>query len=253
LEPVDGPDGWRFDLPRLADQLAATRCRTLLLVNPQNPTGRVFSRAELTGLAELVVERDLMVICDEVHADLSYPPHQHIPLASLAPEVAARTVTITSATKAFNLAGIRCALAHIGPERLRTALDAQPNDLFGSLNVLGVEATLAAWRDGDEWLDAVRAHLRANRDLLTGLLARRLPLIRFRPPQATYLAWLDCRELGLAVEPTKFFQDRARVRLSPGPAFGPGGDGFVRLNFATSAAILTEIVERMASAVEDAL
>lgn len=248
LEPVDG--GWTFDLARLADQLAATRCRTLLLVNPHNPTGRMFTRAELTGLAELVVERDLLVIADEVHADLGYPPHQHIPFATVDPEVAARTVTMTSATKAFNIAGIRCAVAHVGPPALRDTLDVLPEDLFGPLNVLGVAATTAAWRDGGDWLASVRAHLRANRDLLAELLVRRLPGVRFRPPQATYLAWLDCRELGLPVEPATFFRDRARVQLSPGPTFGLGGDGFVRLNFATSAPILTEIVDRMAEAVD---
>jgi cystathionine beta-lyase len=243
-----GPDGWVFDPARLAGAASAGRCHTLLLVNPQNPTGRAFTRAELAGIAEVVVEHDLLVIVDEVHADLVHAPNQHVPFASLGPEVAERTVTITSATKAFNLAGVRCAVGHFGPPALRAALAAQPKDLFGVVSVLGVEATLAAWTDGDDWLASVRAHLHTNRDLLAGLVAERLPGVRFSPPEATYLAWLDCRELGLPVDPAEFFRAQAGVQLSPGPGFGPGGEGYARLNFATSADILTDIVSRMSRA-----
>jgi cystathionine beta-lyase len=247
MEPAAG--GWTFDPGRLADAATEGRCRTLLLVNPQNPTGRVFTRSELAGIAEVVVEHDLLVVVDEVHADLTYPPNQHIPFASLGPEVAERTVTITSATKAFNMAGVRCAIGHFGPPTLRATLAAQPKDLFGVVGVLGMAATVAAWTDGDDWLAGVRAHLRANRDLLAELLTDQLPGVRFRSPEATYLAWLDCRELGLAEEPAEFFRARAGVELSPGPDFGPGGAGYARLNFATSAGILTEIVDRMSRVV----
>jgi len=243
-----GPGGWGFEPAQLAAAASAGRCRTLLLVNPHNPSGRAFTRAELAGIAEVVVEHDLLVIVDEVHADLVHAPNRHIPFASLGPEVAERTVTITSATKAFNLAGVRCAVGHFGPPALRAALAAQPKDLFGVVSVLGVEATLAAWTDGDDWLAAVRAHLLANRDLLARLVAERLPGVRFDPPEATYLAWLDCRELGLTVDPAEFFRTRAGVQLSPGPGFGPGGEGHARLNFATSADVLTDIVNRMSRA-----
>jgi cystathionine beta-lyase len=221
----------------------------LLLVNPHNPTGRAFTRDELAGIAEVVVEHDLLVIVDEVHADLVHAPNRHIPFASLGAEVAERTVTITSATKAFNLAGVRCAIGHFGSPTVRAALDAQPKHLLGAVSVLGVEATLAAWTDGDDWLAAVRAHLVSNRDLLAGLLASCLPGVRFSPPDATYLAWLDCRELGLPGDPAEFFRTRAGVELSPGPRCGPGGVGHARLNFATSSDILTDIVDRMAGAV----
>jgi cystathionine beta-lyase len=243
-----GAEGWGFDIGALAEAASARRCRTLLLVNPHNPTGRAFTRDELAGIAEVVVEHDLLVIVDEVHADLVHAPNRHIPFASLGPEVAERTVTITSATKAFNLAGVRCAVGHFGPAALREALAANPRSLFGVVSVLGVEATLAAWTECDDWLDSVRAHLVANLELLAGLVAERLPGVRFDPPDATYLAWLDCRELGLPVDPAEFFRTRARVELSPGPGFGPGGAGFARLNFATSADVLTEIVDRMARA-----
>lgn len=239
-------DGWSFDPERLARDVAATGARALVLVNPHNPSGRSFGRAELDAIAAVADDRDLVVIADEVHADLTYPPGTHTPFGSL-PGAAERTVTLTSATKAFNLAGIRCAVAHIGSAAVRSAFAKLPPLLFGAVSAPGVAATLAAWEHGDEWLDAVLRRLAANR----AIIARELgPLgIRYRPPDATYLAWLDCRALDLPAGPAEFFLDAAKVRLSPGGDFGPGGDGFARLNFATSPAVLTEICERMAAAV----
>jgi cystathionine beta-lyase len=239
---LDTGDGWRFDAGRLAEDVARHGCRALLLVNPQNPTGRVFRRDELLAIADVVRAHDLLVISDEIHADLVYAPGVHIPFASLDAEVAARTVTVTSATKAFNLAGIRCAVAHIGPERLRETLAALPEVLFGEVGVLGVEATLAAWRDSDDWLAGVLAVLDRNRRRLVEALP---PGIECRLPEATYLAWLDCRALDLGPDPAEFFRKEARVLLAGGPPFGPGGDGFARLNFATSGPVLEEILTRM--------
>ena len=241
--------GWRFDAARLARDISEQGCRVLLLVNPHNPTGRVLTHDELAAIAEIVVDHDLLVIADEIHADLTYPGHTHVPFASLSAQVAARTVTATSATKAFNLAGIRCAVAHVGAPDLRARLEAQPPDLYGAVSVPGVEATLAAWSHGEEWLDAVRARLHRNRDRLARLVATHLPGVRFDPPEGSYLAWLDFRPLGLPEEPDDFFRAHAGVELSPGHTFGPGGRGFARLNFATSSDILTEIVTRMGAAV----
>ncbi|AOP51255.1 aminotransferase [Streptomyces lydicus] len=244
--PVEeGGDGWEFDPARMAHAAAdgtSGRCRVLFLVNPHNPTGRVFRRAELESLAELVLRHDLLVISDEVHADLTHAPHRHIPFASLGPEIAARTVTLTSGSKAFNLAGIRCAVAHIGPPAVREAVDARRGLLFGQVGVLAVEALKAAWTAGDDWLDEVLAVLARNRRRL----AERLPRgIRCRTPEATFLAWLDCRQLGLDADPMPFFRDEAKVLLFSGPAFGSSGEGFVRLNFGTSPQILEETLDRM--------
>ena len=243
-------DGWAFDHDRFAADLAATGtgCRALLVCNPHNPTGHVFLRSELERLAELAEAHDLLIISDEIHADLVYAPHVHVPTASIDPAIAARTVTLTSATKAFNIAGVRCAVAHLGSERVREAWDAQPAHLFGVVSLLAVEATRAAWQDGDEWLEAVRAHLDRNRHLLRTLLAALLPDVGYLPPEATYLAWLDARPLRLAAEPHVLLRDGG-VALFPGRDFGPEGEGFVRLNFATSAAVLEEIVTRMAATV----
>jgi cystathionine beta-lyase len=244
-----GQDGWSFDPVRLSADVAATGARVLVLVNPHNPSGRSFSRAELDAVAAVAEERNLLVIADEVHADLTYPPAAHTPFGSL-PGAAERTVTLTSATKAFNLAGIRCAVAHIGSAAVRSAFAKLPPLMFGAVSAPGVAATLAAWEHGDPWLDAVLGRLSANREIIARELG---PLgIGYRPPDATYLAWLDCRGLGLPADPAAFFLSAAKVRLSPGPGFGPGGDGFARLNFATSEAVLTEICGRMAVAARSA-
>jgi cysteine-S-conjugate beta-lyase len=225
--------------------------RLLLFCNPQNPTGRAFSRAELEPLAALVLERDLLVCSDEIHADLVYPGHRHVPFATLAPEIAARTVTLTSASKAFNIAGLRCAVAVFGSDELQARFNSLPAHLRGGLSSLGLAATELAWREGQPWLDEALAYLDANRDYAARFIAERLPQVRHAKPEATYLAWLDCRALPLDPDPARFFLSRARVALSDGAAFGAVGEGFVRLNFATSRTLLAEILERMRAAIAE--
>lgn len=249
LEPAWDPataDSWAFDAERLDAAITAAGASVLLVVNPHNPTGRVFRRDELTALAEIACRHDMVVVSDELHAELTYGNACHIPFASLGDDVARRTVTITSATKSFNLGGLRCAVAHVGDARVRSAWDRLPFEYFGSLNVVGVEATLAAWRAGDAWLEAQRDHLGAMRDHLVGRV-RDLPGVGLRPPEATFLAWLDCRAAELDEDPAAYFRARANVALVPGPDFGPGGEGYARLNFGTGRAILDEILDRMAS------
>lgn len=241
--PMEQREGaWRFDVERAASELEHANCRALLLVHPHNPTGKVFARDELEALAEIAERLDLLVISDEVHAELTYPGAHHVPFASLDATTAARTVTLTSATKAFNLAGIRCALAHIGPHALRERRDAAPFALYGTPSVLGVAATLAAWREGDAWLAAAIEHLAANRDHLAARLSAETAL-ELVPPQATYLAWVDARPLQIGVEPADLALERGRVALSPGADFGPEGRGFFRLNFATSREILDAVID----------
>ena len=237
-------EGWTFDVQRLEEDVTRIRPKLLLLVNPHNPTGRVLTRAELEQLAALAERHDLVVVSDELHAELTYPGHDHIPFASLGDHAALRTVTITSATKSFNLGGLRTAVAHLGEERVRAAWDRLPSELLGSVNVLGVDATLAAWREGDAWLERQRSHLHAMRDHLLARVGE-LPGVEVRPPEATYLAWLDCRATGIS-DPADHFRRQARVELVPGPTFGPGGEGHARLNFGTGKRILDEILDRMA-------
>jgi len=248
LEAVGDPPGgsWAFDPERLEAAIRVAGATVLLVVNPHNPTGRVFRRDELAAMAEIACKYDMVVISDELHAELTYDHARHIPLASLGDDIAQRTVTITSATKSFNLGGLRCAVAHVGDARVRRAWDRLPTEYFGSLNVVGVEATLAAWRSGDSWLEAQRRHLTAMRNHLSARVCE-LPGITLRPPEATFLAWLDCSSAQLDEDPAAFFHSRTNVVLVPGPDFGPGGQGYARLNFGTSRMILDEMIDRMAT------
>lgn len=224
--------------------------RILLIANPHNPTGRVFEEAELRALGDLAVERDLVIISDEIHADLVYPGREHIPMGTLGTEIAARTITLTSATKGFNIPGLRCALMHFGSADLQERFHAHyPPRMLGQVNNLGIDATVAAWRHGQPWLAQVMRRLDANRQRLTQFLAAELPEIGYREPEATYLAWLDCRPLGFATTPFEFFLERAKVGFNDGADFGEAGVGHIRFNFATSAAILDQILDRMATAV----
>jgi cysteine-S-conjugate beta-lyase len=237
----DGPT-WRWDDAEFAR--AADGAKVLLLVNPQNPTGRVFTETELQQVADIADAHDLLVISDEIHAELAYQPHHHVPFATLAPD---RTITLTSATKAYNIAGVRTAVAHVGPKWVRDRWDAQPPDLFGHPSTLGTEATIAAWRDADDWLGRLRNHLRAQRDHLMARVDA-LPGITMRTPDGGYLAWLDCTEADLGEDPAAFFRKHAGIELAPGPDYDPSAVGWVRLNFATGRGLLDEILDRMAAA-----
>ncbi len=241
---VTGASRYEIDFDQLRSVIDA-RTRIFLLCNPQNPTGRVFERSELEALAEIAIANDLVVVTDEIHADLVYAGRQHIPFASLAPEVEARTITLTSATKAFNIPGLRCGVAHFGSEALRKRFQRVPSHVRGGLGSLGQAATLAAWREGQPWLDAVVAYLDGNRRSVARAVASRLPGVRSFEPEATFLAWLDCRALELESSPQNYFLEHARVALSDGSIFGTPGRGFVRLNFATSRPLLDEITTRI--------
>ena len=243
-------DGTRFafDMKELA-KLANKRTRIFVLCNPQNPTGRVFSRDELLALGQFAIEHDLIVISDEIHSDLVFPGQQHIPFASLGPEIAARTVTLNSATKSFNIPGLRCALMAFGAEDLRHRFHKRiPQRLTGSANIVGVDATVAAWSECQPWLDAVMEHLLKARNRVKDVLAAEVPEIRLHAPEATYLAWLDCSKLGLSTPAFQFFLNNARIGFSAGETFDPGCAQFVRFNFATSMPILDDILDRFVAA-----
>lgn len=244
LVPVLRHDGI-FDYDALEAELVASGASTWILCNPHNPLGHVFERAELERIAEIAERFDLTVISDEIHADLTMPGYTHVPFESLGPDVSARAVTLISGSKAFNLAGLRWAVMHTGSDRMQAALDAMPGHYLGAPNIMAVTATVAAWTQGDEWLAAVIEVIDENRHTLAGLLAQHLPGVVYRPPEATYLTWLDCTALGLGPDPAQTFRDRG-VELSAGPEFGPQGEGHVRLNIATSPSVLASMIEAMA-------
>ncbi|HKW07202.1 MAG TPA: PatB family C-S lyase [Candidatus Dormibacteraeota bacterium] len=239
--------GERFTLD--ADNLAevASGSRVILLCNPHNPTGRVFERNELMEIASVAERFDLTIISDEIHADVTYGDAKHIPMETVVPE---RTVTLTSATKSFNIPGTRAAIVHFGTAALKARFDkAIPDHLLGRPSRFGADATIAAWSDSEGWLDSVMAYLAMNRELVAQWAASRRG-IRHVPPEATFLAWLDCRELGLTSSPYDFFLERAKVGLGDGRDFAEPGDGFVRLNFGTSTEILQQVLERMSGALD---
>lgn len=241
---TETPAGYRVDLQAMADAIDA-RTRILLLCHPHNPSGRAFTKVELEGLAELVLRHDLRVISDEIHADLMLDQRPHIPFASLSPEIAARTLTLTSPSKPFNVAGLCLAAGVFGSPALARAFNHLPAHVRGGRSVLGMAAARAAWTEGDAWLEEMLAALRANRAQVADFVAQHWPRVRHTPPEATYLAWLDFRGMGLPEEPQRYFLRHAKVALSEGPAFGEEGRGFVRLNFATRPEILDEVLRRM--------
>lgn len=239
----------RIDLAALdaafGQATAAGRLAAYLLCSPHNPTGTVHSGEELTAVAELASRHGVRVVADEIHAPIVYGEAVHLPYLSLPGTEGA--FALLSASKAWNLAGLKAAVAVAGPAAAAD-LARMPEEVSHGPSHLGVIAHSAALRHGGEWLHSLLAGLDANRRLLGELVAAYLPSVRYRRPQATYLAWLDCRALGLGQDPATVFLERGRVALSSGPSFGTGGAGHVRLNFATSQELLTEAVRRIASA-----
>ncbi|GGP76724.1 putative cystathionine beta-lyase [Streptomyces melanogenes] len=261
---VEAPLGrdLRIDLGRLEETFLRTRQQSgqgriaYLLSSPHNPTGTVHTCQELADVAELARRYGIRVVADEIHAPLVLPGAAFTPYLGV--PGAEDAFSLMSATKGWNLAGIKAALAVAGPEAAAD-LRRLPEEVHHGASLLGVIAHTAAYRHGDQWLDALLTGLDANRALLGRLVAEHLPGIGYARPEGTYMAWLDCRSLGLAPEeeptdlavvtdlagPAQLFLEDARVALSAGHIFGTGGAGHVRLNFATSRSILTEAITRM--------
>lgn len=242
-----GPKGYFLDLDRLEAAVSRSGAKILLFCNPHNPTGRVFSSEELAGLAEIACAADLVVVSDEIHADLVYGGHSHRSVATLSEEMAARTVTLSSASKSFNMAGLRCATAAFGSKELKDRFNLFPEHARGGLSVMGMRATLAAWRHGEGWLAKVLGYLQENRDLVGSVLGGLEGVVHFAP-QATYLSWIDFSGVGLGEDPSAVLAEKAGIVLSPGPSFGEPGLRHARLNFATPRPLLAEALGRLAEA-----
>ncbi|MFF7710004.1 PatB family C-S lyase [Pseudomonas sp. NPDC007930] len=238
---------WQCDPAQLASALRGAS--TLLLSNPHNPVGKAYSREALLELGQLCEQENVMIVSDEIHADLLFDGRRHVPIASLDPAISARTITLMAASKAYNIAGLKTAFAVITDPALRKRFQQGHKGLVDSVNVLGLEATRIALGQAQPWLAELLAYLQGNRDWLLAALTERLPGIRMLSPEATYLAWLDCRALGLE-NPQKHFVQHGRVAFSAGTDFGEAGQGFVRLNFGCPRALLEEGVARMARALE---
>jgi cystathionine beta-lyase len=239
-------DPWALDLDAL-DAALADGMRVLVLANPHNPTGRALPVAELAAIAERCAAAGAWVLADEIHGPLALPGTTHVPWLTVSDAARECGVVLTSASKAFNLAGLKAALMVTAPGAAREAVVALP-DRANRAGLLGVVAAQAAFEHGDAYLDALLARLDANRTLLGERLAAELPAARWTPPEATYLAWLDLRGLGLGDHPAAVLHRRGRVALSPGRHYGAPGAGWARLNFGTSPELVEETVRRMAAA-----
>lgn len=240
-------DGYALDLAAL-DAVFATGVRVYLLCNPHNPTGLVLSRHELERIAELAERHSVLVFADEIHAPLVLPGAQHTAYLSLGDEARSRSIAFVSASKGWNVPGLKCAQAVAASDPMRALVGRLGEDTWERAGNLGIGASIAAYRDSVEWLDALVDVLDGHRILLGSLIEDDLTGVRYRPPQAGYLAWLDCSALGLDREPADVFLERGRVALGPGLKFGANGAGHVRITFATAEPILRDIVARMASA-----
>lgn len=238
-----GQGGYVTDMDALAAGL--DRAGAFILCNPHNPTGKVFTRNELAAIAEMTSARDTLVISDEIHCDLLHDGRRHVPFASLSPDIARRTVTLMAASKTYNIAGLKCGFAIIPDKTIRDRMADARLGLVDSNNLIGLEATLAAYRECDDWKAEMLAYIGANRDHLAAELGRRFPGIRLVVPEGTFLAWLDCSGLGLPTDAFSWFLEEAKVGFSAGPEFGAGNSQFVRLNFGCSRAALNEGLDRM--------
>jgi cystathionine beta-lyase len=239
------PEGWRLDPERLEAAIDPTT-RVVLFCQPHNPTGRLFDEDELAAVADVAERHDLLVVSDEIWCDVTYD-RPHCPLATADERFGGRLITLGSASKSFNLAGLGSAVAHIDHQPTRDVLATMPSHLLGASSTLGVAGTIAAWTECDAWLEATRGALRDRRDQLVRRVAADLPGVRLDAPEATYLSWLDFAGTGLGDNPALTIFEQARVALSEGSKFGPNGAGFARLNFATDERILDDIIDRIAT------
>ena len=224
------------------------RTRLFILCNPHNPVGRVFRREELERMAEICLRHNVVICSDEIHCDLVFQGNRHVPIASLAPEIADQTITLMAPSKTFNIPGLKCSVAIVQNPKLRKKLKRTHPGLVHGANIMGYTAALAAYRDGQPWLDEVLRYLEANLDFLLQYVEAHLPGISMSKPEGTYLAWLGCHEAGIPGNPHKFFLKQARVAVSDGAIFGRGGEGFVRLNFGCPRSMLTEALDKMKEA-----
>jgi len=239
---------YRIDFDDLEAKAADPAVTLLMLCNPHNPAGRVWTAKELRRIGEICARHDVVVLSDEIHADLVYGSHRHIPFASLVQGKSPRVVTVSSPSKTFNLAGLQVGYLFSEDtdlrQRIQGILSAQEMVL---LNPFAIEALVAAYEHSDDWLEALKRYLAGNLDYLTGFCTSRLPQVHVVPPQATYLVWLDCRTI---IPSSADFADKlkhhGRLWLNPGTLYGAAGEGFLRINIACPRSLLEEGLQRLA-------
>ena len=220
--------------------------KLFMLCNPHNPVGRVFTRPELDRINEICLRHNVLICSDEIHCDLTFSGHCHIPLASISEEAAQNTITLMAPSKTFNIPGLHFSFAVVPNQNHREQMEKSRRGVIGCPGMLANEAARAVFTHSADWLDQLLNYLEGNCDYLMDFLKTHIPEIKVIQPEGTYLAWLDCRELDLQPDPYNFFLKKAKVALNDGKAFGENGSGFVRLNFGCPRSTLTDALVRMA-------
>ncbi len=241
---------WEMDFDNLEASIEGNT-RMIIISNPQNPIGRVWTRKELEKLAGICLKNDILMLSDEIHCDLILPGFSHTPLASLSAEIASKTVTFVAPSKTFNLAGLSTSSVIISDLPLRKSFNKIVENIhIGNGNIFGTIASTAAYSQGDEWLWELMQYINNNIDLAEDYFKKRIPEIIPVRPEATYMIWLDCRQLGLkGKDLPDFFIKKAGVGMNEGSTFGPGGEGFMRMNVATTQDTLVKALEQIEKAV----
>lgn len=250
---IPGPERYEIDFDGLAKALADAEA--LLLCNPHNPAGRVFSHEELMRIGELCCEHDVAIISDEIHSDIIFKPHRHLHIAALDERFAARSVTFVAPSKTFSVAGLSASVAITPDEEMRARLREELSHYhIEQGNIFETEAIKAAFGQGDGWVDQVCEYLDGNAAFAVGYFAENLPELRAYRPEGTYLLWVDFRGFGMPHEELKrFLIHSAEVGLSDGMAFGSEGEGFMRMNLATSRATVAEALRRIRTAYRETM
>ncbi|MEH7387173.1 MalY/PatB family protein [Bacillus sp. JJ1521] len=227
--------------------------KMIIISNPHNPVGRVWTKDELTKLGEICLKHNILVVSDEIHSDLIYKGNDHIPFASISEEFAQNSITCTAPSKTFNLAGLQISNIIIPNQELRESFNKALEDRFiGMTNTFGVTALIAAYEEGDEWLDQLIDYLQGNLDFLKKYIKVNIPEVKVIEPEATYLVWLDCRELGLdAKELEHVIQKQGKVAFDEGYIFGKVGEGYTRINIACPRSLLEEGLKRFSQAIKN--
>lgn len=238
-------EGWSLDLHGI-EAAFKDGATAFLLCNPHNPVGLAHSLEDLRAVADLAAKYGATVVSDEIHGPLTYADATFTPFLAVSDNARKVGICVTAASKAWNLAGLKCAVMITAGGPNQAIVDSLPLEVYWRTSLLGLKASVSAYRDGVEWFDGILTALDSNRRLLTTLLAEHLPAVKYRMPQSTYLAWLDFRALGWGDDPAAHILEHAKVALSNGPPFGTQGHGFARLNMACSPEVLTDAITRIA-------
>ncbi len=237
------------------EKIIDDKTKMIIISNPHNPGGSVWTKEELTQLAEICIEKNVLIISDEIHSDLIIPPFQHTVLANISEEIAKNSVTMMAPSKTFNLAGMATSSVIISDPELRETYQKMLNKVHvGMGNLFGMVASESAYTYGEEWLSQMLDYVKGNLDFMEDYLKTNIPQVKMIRPEGTYLVWLDFRELGLGSKKLKkFIQEKAKLGLSDGPVFGPGGKGFQRMNVACPRSMVQDAMQRLEKAIKKLL